>query len=142
MPIFYGMERKEKYLQSKAYMKNYDWKVTVFISNNTRFELKRMDKVISNPKQYNLGTPIAHLVQRKPDFFTYGDVYLEVRGRFSDGKFGGIICFLELCSPIYFILLFSRFRFLITVLELLSSDVISLLTEYCFESSILATYNI
>ena len=52
-----------------------------------RFELKIMDKVLSNPKQYNLGTPIAHLVQREPDFVTYGDACLEAGGGFSDGKF-------------------------------------------------------
>ena len=52
-----------------------------------RSELKIMDKVFPNPKQYNLGTPIAHLVQREPDFVTYGDACLEAGGGFSDGKF-------------------------------------------------------
>ena len=57
------------------------------MSKKLRFELKIMDKVLSNPNQYNLGTPIAHLVQREPDFVTYGDACLEAGGGFSDGKF-------------------------------------------------------
>ena len=82
-----GMERKERFLQSKISKEIYNCKVTVFISKKMRFELKIMDKVLSNPKQYNLGTPIAHLVQREPDFVTYGDACLEAGGGFSDGKF-------------------------------------------------------
>ena len=46
-----------------------------------------MDKVLSNPEQYNLGTPIVHLDQREQNSVTYGDACLEAGGRFSNGKF-------------------------------------------------------
>ena len=57
-----GTERKERFLQRKTSKYIYNCKVTAFISKKTRFELKIIDKVLSNSKQYNLGTHIAHLV--------------------------------------------------------------------------------
>jgi len=42
---------------------------------------------LSNPKQYNLSTPIAHVVNRDPDFITYGDACLEAGGGFADQLF-------------------------------------------------------
>ena len=83
---FDGIERKERFLQSKIYKEIYSFKVTVFMCKKVRFELKIMDKVILDPKQYNLGTPIAYLVQREPNFLPYSDACLEAGGRFSDGK--------------------------------------------------------
>ena len=48
-----------------------------------RYEIKITKEKFSNPAKYNLSTPIAHVVSREPNFLTYGDVYLEVAGGFS-----------------------------------------------------------
>ena len=52
-----------------------------------KYELDLMIKILSNPKKYNLETPIAHVVKRDPDFTTYGDDCLEAGGEFADQLF-------------------------------------------------------
>ena len=46
-----------------------------------------MKNILSNPKIYNLGTPISHLISRDPDFLTYGDACLEAGGGYSENLF-------------------------------------------------------
>ena len=43
-------------------------------------ELKMMIDILSHPKTFSLETPIAHVINRDPDFITYGNAYLEVGG--------------------------------------------------------------
>ena len=52
-----------------------------------KYELNLMIKILSNPKKYNLETPIAHVAKRDPDFITYGDACLEAGGGFSENLF-------------------------------------------------------
>ena len=52
-----------------------------------RSELNLMKQILSKPDIYNLQTPIAHIIQREPDFITYGDAYLEVGGGYSENLF-------------------------------------------------------
>ena len=53
-----------------------------------RYEIKITKEILSDPTKYNISTPIAHVVSREPNSLTYGDVYLEVAGGFSqDLKF-------------------------------------------------------
>ena len=43
-------------------------------------ELKIMKNILSNPKKFSLQTPIAHIINREPDFTSYGDACLEATG--------------------------------------------------------------
>ena len=58
---------KEKILQSKIAKETYKCQDKVFISKSMKYELNMMIKILSNPKKYNLETPIAHVVKRDPD---------------------------------------------------------------------------
>ena len=78
---------KERFLQRKIAKETYKCQDKVFINKSMKYELNMMIKILSNPKIYNLGTPIAHVVKRDPDFITYGDVYLEAGGGFSENLF-------------------------------------------------------
>ena len=52
-----------------------------------KYELNMMINILSKPKEYNLETPIAHIVKRDPDFITFGDACLEAGGGYSDNLF-------------------------------------------------------
>ena len=78
---------KERFLQSKIAKETYKCQEKVFINKSMKYELVLMIKILSNPKQYNLSTPIAHVVNRDPDFITYGDACLEAGGGFADQLF-------------------------------------------------------
>ena len=49
-----------------------------------RLELKMMKVVLSNPNNYKLETPIAHIILRESDIITVGDSCLEAAGAKSD----------------------------------------------------------
>ena len=49
-----------------------------------RLEIKIINKVLWNPKNYKLGTPIAYVILREPDFITVGDSCLEAASAKSD----------------------------------------------------------
>ena len=78
---------KERFLQSKIAKETYKYQDKVFISKSMKYELNMMIKILSNPKKYNLETPIAHVVKRDPAFITYGDACLEAGGGFSENLF-------------------------------------------------------
>ena len=46
-----------------------------------------MVNILTKPKEYNLETPIAHIVKRDPDFIIYVDACLEAGGGFADQLF-------------------------------------------------------
>ena len=46
-----------------------------------------MKNILSNPNQFNLEAPIAHVINRHPDFISYGDASLEAAGGFSRDLF-------------------------------------------------------
>ena len=50
-------------------------------------ELRMMKDILSNPKKFNLETPIAHVINREPDFISYGDACLEAGGGYSQNMF-------------------------------------------------------
>ena len=52
-----------------------------------RTELDIMKQILSNPKKYNLETPIAHIIERDPDFTSYGDACLEAGGGYLENLF-------------------------------------------------------
>ena len=78
---------QERFLQSKIAKETYKCQEKVFINKSMKYELVLAIKILSNPKQYNLSTPIAHVVNRDPDFITYGDACLEAGGGFADQLF-------------------------------------------------------
>ena len=61
------------------------------MKKSLKCELNLMIKILSNPKKYNLETPIAHVVKRDPDFTILGDACLEAGGGFADTYFGGTL---------------------------------------------------
>ena len=52
-----------------------------------RSELNMMIQILSSPSIYDLTTPIAHVIQKDPDFTSYGDACLEAAGGYSEGLF-------------------------------------------------------
>ena len=52
-----------------------------------RSELNMMTQILSSPNIYDLTTPIAHVIQKDPDFTSYGDACLEAAGGYSEGLF-------------------------------------------------------
>ena len=47
-------------------------------------ELFFLGHVLRHPAEFNLSTPIAHLVTRTPDFQTFGDACLDAAGGYAD----------------------------------------------------------
>ena len=60
-----------------------------------RKELKYIKDVLSNPSQYNLNTPIAHMIDREAEYIAYGNASLEVAGGFFEGNFWWHVEWLE-----------------------------------------------
>ena len=54
-------------------------------------ELNTMINILSDPKKFNLETPMAHIVKRDPDFIMFGDACLETGGGFSENCSGGML---------------------------------------------------
>ena len=52
-----------------------------------RTELNTMISILSNPQKYSLKTPIAHIINREPDFTSFGDACLEAGGGYSKDLF-------------------------------------------------------
>jgi hypothetical protein len=59
----------------------------VYINKPMKTELKIIIDVLTNHKKYNLKTPIAHIIDRDPEYVSYGDASLEAAGGFSEGNF-------------------------------------------------------
>ena len=79
-------ELKDKFIQSKIAKEIYNCQHKAFINKTMRSELKIMQHILSHPKQYNLETPIAHLIKREPEFITFGDACLEAGGGFQQDE--------------------------------------------------------
>ena len=77
----------ERYIQSKITKETYKCKQKTFISKPMRAELKLIKEVLSDSRKYLLCTPIAHVVNRDPDFISFGDASLEAGGGFSNNLF-------------------------------------------------------
>ena len=80
-------EQREKFVQSKIARETYKCNDKAHITNPMRNELKIMKKILSSPDKYKLETPIAHIINREPDFTTFGDASLEAAGGFSEELF-------------------------------------------------------
>ena len=78
---------KEKFINKKIARDTYRCQHKTFIDKAMRCELKLMKHILSNPNMYNLQTPIAHIIQREPDFITYGDACLEAGGGYCENLF-------------------------------------------------------
>ena len=80
-------ELKQRFVESKIAKEIYKCKDKVFINKSMKYELNIMINILSKPKEYNLETPIAHIVKRMPDFITFGDACLEAGGGYSENLF-------------------------------------------------------
>ena len=78
---------KDKFLQRKIAKETYRCQHKAFIDSSMRNELNLMKCILANPKRFSLETPIAHIINRQPDFISYGDASLEAGGGFSNGLF-------------------------------------------------------
>ena len=65
----------------------YKCREKTFITKVMRAELKLIHRVLAYPKKFSLETPIAHIIQREPDFTSYGDASLEAGGGFIHNVF-------------------------------------------------------
>ena len=73
-------------MQSKLSKEVYRCKDIVHISKAMETELGYIKEVLSNPKKYDIKTPIAHMINRVPEYISYGDASLKAAGGFSQGK--------------------------------------------------------
>ena len=80
-------ELKHRFVDSKIAKETYKCQDKVFINKSMKYELNMMINILSKPKEYNLETPIAHIVKRIPDFITLGDACLEAGGGYSENLF-------------------------------------------------------
>ena len=80
-------ELQDRMLQRTIAKETYKCQHKTFIDNSMRTELDIMKQILSNPKKYNLETPIAHIIKRDPDFTSYGDACLEAGGGYSENLF-------------------------------------------------------
>ena len=78
---------KEKFIQKRIAKETYKCQHKAFIDKPMRKELNIMKNILSNPNQFNLEAPIAHVINRHPDFISYGDASLEAAGGFSRDLF-------------------------------------------------------
>ena len=78
---------KDKILQKTIAKETYKCQHKTYIDKEMRTELIIMKNILSNPKKYNLETPIAHIIHREPDFISYGDACLEAGGGYSENLF-------------------------------------------------------
>ena len=73
-----------RFLQRNIAKAIYSYTAVTYVNKTLRSELKIIKDILSHPLQYNVVTPIAHLVPRAPDFVTYGEACLEAAGGFSE----------------------------------------------------------
>ena len=78
---------QDKMLQKTIAKETYKCQHKTYIDKLMRTELNIMKKILSTPKMYNLETPIAHIINRDPDFTSYGDACLEAGGGYSEKLF-------------------------------------------------------
>ena len=78
---------RERYVQRKLSREIYKCKEMVYINTPMKTELKIIIDVLSNHTKYNLKTPIAHVIDRDPEYVSYGDASLEAAGGFSEENF-------------------------------------------------------
>ena len=71
----------------KVSIEVYRCKEIVHIRKAMKTELGYIKEVLSNPKKYDLKTPIAHIINRVLEYILYGDASLEAAGGFSEGNF-------------------------------------------------------
>ena len=83
----YNVSLKERYIQNKIAKETYKSKQKTFIGKPMRLELKLVYNILSNPKDYSLDTPIFHMINRNPDFISYGDASLDAGGGFVENLF-------------------------------------------------------
>ena len=77
----------QKFVDSKIAKETYKCQDKVFTNKSMKYELNMMINILSKPKEYNLETPIAHIVKRIPDFTTFGDACHEAGGGYSENLF-------------------------------------------------------
>ena len=65
----------------------YKYKHKAFINKDTRHDLKLLTEILNDPDKYWLEAPVTHIIEREPDFVTYGDACLYAAGGFSENKF-------------------------------------------------------
>ena len=80
-------EGMQRYIQSKLAKETYKCKHKAFIDKPMRSDLQLLTEVLKNPDIYKLETPISHIIEREPDFITYGDACLSAAGGFSENNF-------------------------------------------------------
>ena len=80
-------ERMEKYVHSKIAKETYKCKHKAFIDKPMRADLKALTEILSNTERFSLETPISHIIDREPDFTTYGDACLSAAGGFAENLF-------------------------------------------------------
>jgi hypothetical protein len=83
----YNVSLKERYIQSKIAKETYKSKQKTFIDKPMRAELKLIYTRLSNPTDFSLDTPISHVIDRDPDFISYGDASLDAGGGFVTNLF-------------------------------------------------------
>jgi len=75
--------RKKDFAISKLMQKIWNSKKRFHITNALRKELKLLHHIFSNLDTFPLVTPIAHIIDRTPDFMAKGDACLDGAGGFS-----------------------------------------------------------
>ena len=80
-------ELTERFLLMKVAKDTYKCQHKAYIDKSMGSELKMMIQILSNPKIFSLETPIAHMIYRYPEFFTYGNAFLEAGGGYSENLF-------------------------------------------------------
>ena len=80
-------EPKQRFVDSKIAKEIYKCQHKVFIDKPMKYEISMMINILSNPKEYNLETHIAHIAKRDPDFITLGDTCLEAEGGYFKNLF-------------------------------------------------------
>ena len=77
-------ELQTLFLQKKIAKDIYHSKIKIHINKTMKRELFFLGHVLRHPAEFNLSTPIAHLVTRTPDFQTFGDACLDAAGGYAD----------------------------------------------------------
>lgn len=74
-------ELQTLFLQKKIAKDIYHSKLKININTTMKKELLFLGYVLRHPAEFNLSTPIAHLVTRTPDFQTFGDAFFKCSWR-------------------------------------------------------------
>jgi len=76
---------KRDFAISKIMQQVWNTKKRFHITNSLRKELKLLYYLFSNPDTFPFTSPIAHIIEREPDFEAKGDACLDGAGGFSTG---------------------------------------------------------